>query len=227
MYKRLLCAFVLLILFSAPVNASAENEVSFHLTDASCDKNRLFETTLCVSGEVAAFTAELNFDENAVEFREAKALTEDAELSVNSNEIGKIKIAYLCESGTAGELITFTFKSTDKSTDINLNVEQVIDSDSNDLSVTSLKGATITVEAKKPNNNNKSDKADSTEGSESSSPSTHSFDSTKDSVAYLEIPPENAVDTTLIFCIAGGTALMFAVAAVAFFLGKKASAKNK
>lgn len=215
MYKRLLCAFALLILFSAPVNASAE-EVSFSLSDVSCEKNRLFETTLCVSTEVAAFTATLTYDENEVEFRNAKAVSKTAELSVNSGESGKVKIAYLCESGAVGEAVTFTFKSADKSSKITLTAEQVIDSDSNDLAVTSLKGAEISVDSHKSSE-------PQTESGETSA-ATESIPS-KGSTNYMEIPPKTTFDIALVICIAGGTVLILAVAAVAFFLGR-ASAKN-
>lgn len=225
MCKRLFCVLFLLVLLCSPLNTFAENEASFKLSDVSTDKNRLFETKLSVSCDVAAFVLSLTFDEKALEFREAKALSEDARLSVNSSEAGKVKISYLCESESKGDIVTFTFKSSEQSTSIDLNAEQVIDSDANDISLSGFKGAEVTVNralAQDKNNNKPQGSKPQAETSESMPES-----SAKSSETYIEIPPEKDNNKTLIICIIGGTALIFAVAAVAFILGKKASAENK
>lgn len=207
----------LLLLLISPLSVFAVSEVSFSLTDVSTEKNRLFETTLCVSGEVAAFNATLTYDENSIEFREAKVLTEDAEISINSNEAGMVKIAYLCEDGATGELIKFTFKSADKSSSISLSAEQVIDCDLNDLSVTSLKGAEISVISDNKTESKHEAKTETTE--------VTTANASKSPAVYKELTAENGSDLNLIICIAGGSALVLAVALLGFFLGRS-SAKN-
>lgn len=214
MYKYLLCTLALLMVFALPLNVSAAEEVTFSLTDVSCEKNRLFETTLCVSGKVAAFVAELTFDENAVAFRSASAVSDDAQLSVNSNESGKIKVAFLCKNGVNGEVINFTFKSTSESSHIDLSVEQVIDSSSNDLAVKSLTGAEITVGTKETIVN-----------TESTDQPTEA-ESTYVGSNHIELAQNDSLNTsTLVIYIAGGVVLLFGVAAAAFFIGRNSRRK--
>lgn len=222
MFKRLICTLILSVLLIFPLSVSALNEVSFYLTDVSCEQNRLFETTLCVSGEVAAFTATLTYDENDVTFKGAKAINSEAELSVNSTE-GLVKIAYLCENGASGELIMFTFKSTDKGSSVSLAAQQVIDCDLNDLTVTSLKGAEVSVASVNKTESEQKTKAETTAKTENTEVPT--ANSAKSTAAQKELPAKSGYDPTLTFCIAGGAVLVFAVAALSFFLGKN-SAKN-
>lgn len=222
MFKRLICTLILSVLLIFPLSVSALNEVSFYLTDVSCEQNRLFETTLCVSGEVAAFTATLTYDENDVTFKGAKAINSEAELSVNSTE-GLVKIAYLCENGASGELIMFTFKSTDKGSSVSLAAQQVIDCDLNDLTVTSLKGAEVSVASVNKTESEQKTKAETTAKTENTEVPT--ANSSKSTAAQKELPAKSGYDPTLTFCIAGGAVLVFAVAALSFFLGKN-SAKN-
>lgn len=224
MFKRLICTLILSVLLIFPLSVSALNEVSFYLTDVSCEQNRLFETTLCVSGEVAAFTATLTYDENDVTFRGAKAINSEAELSVNSTE-GLVKIAYLCENGASGELITFTFKSTDKGSSVSLAAQQVIDCDLNDLTVTSLKGAEVSVASVNRTESEQKTKAEAETTAKTENTEVPTANSAKSTAAQKELPAKSGYDPTLTFCIAGGAVLVFAVAALSFFLGKN-SAKN-
>lgn len=217
MFKRLICTLSLLVLLILPISAFAAGEVSFSLTDVSTEQNRLFETTLCASGEVAAFTATLTYDETAIEYRSAKAVGTDASLSVNSNESGKVKIAYLCENGATGELVKFTFKSADKSSSISLTAEQVIDTKANDLSVTSLKGAEVSVISDNKTDTKLETEAETTE--------TAAANTSKSPAVYKELTAENGSDVNLILCVAGGVVLVLAVALLGFFLGRS-SAKN-
>lgn len=229
MCKKLLCVFILTAILCSPVNVLCANDVSFSLTDVTTEKNRLFETQLCVSDEVAAFTATLTFDENALQFRQAKALSDEAVISVNDTEEGKVKIAYLCENGATGELLSFTFKSSDKSSHIDLSAEQVIDTNANDLSPKSIKGAEISVSSISHQDKSKTESENSkpqTNESQNYQTNLQDESSVANTTLYLDIPPKDGTDLSLILSIAGGAVVVFMVAAVAFFLGKN-SDKNK
>lgn len=211
MFKKLICIFTLAALLVLPARVSAESDLGFSLTDVTTEKNRLFETTLSTDTEVAAFVIKLNFSESTT-FKEAKALHEDAMLSVNCEQ-GQVTVAYLCESGAKGELIEFTFKSSDRSSTIDLSAEQVIDKNAEDLSIFT-KGANVTVLSKvKPQN-------DKTQN-EKPLP-TFTYNKTN-----IDIEPKGTFDFTLALCFFSGGVLLSATAVVAFLLGKKSQNKQE
>ncbi|MBR3987947.1 MAG: hypothetical protein IKK10_01440 [Clostridia bacterium] len=220
MFKKLLCPLILLALLTLPLSVSAVSNVSFSLSDVSTEKNKLFETVLSADAEVSAFVAHLEFDENKTEFKGAKAISGSAEISVNSNEKGKVSLAYLAEDGTSGELVSFTFKSKTESTSISLSLEQVIDKNANELGVAGKKGANVTVNIKAdcPKSNKTNEESNSTAHTDTGTASTGEV--------YIDIPSKNSTDATLIICISVLFVMIFAVAAVAFFLGRN-SAENK
>lgn len=220
MFKRLVCAFLLLVLLIAPTNVFAANEAGFSLTDVTTEKNRLFETALFVSGDVAAFTATLTFDESTINFRSAKAADENAVLSVNSTN-GKVKIAYLCETGATGELVTFTFKSSAQSAFISLSVGQVIDAKANDLSAQSLKGANVTVVSASKTEDKDANKGETA----TATAATEATEVTKGPAVSAELPVKGGVDVTFILLFAVGAVLATMLILAAFFLGRR-SAKN-
>ncbi len=224
MFKKILCFSLLLVFFCLPLNVLAANEVRFSLADVSTEKNRLFETTLSANSEVAAFVATLTFDENVLEFREAKALSDTAEISVNNSESGSVIIAYLCKEGTKGELIAFTFKAKDESTHIALSLEQVIDKSAADLSVSSQKSASVTVLSKiTQKDKTKETKDDLSEADSLASDTNTTLQNSNESI---EVKAEKGVDVNLVTSIICTAFVIFAVAGVAFVLGKK-SGKNK
>ncbi|MDO4419667.1 MAG: cohesin domain-containing protein [Ruminococcus sp.] len=224
MFKKVLCFSLFLLIFCIPTNALAANEVCFSLADANTEKNRLFETTLSTDSEVAAFVATLSFDENALEFKEAKTLWDTAEISVNSSEKGSVRLAYLCEGGTKGELIALTFKAKTQSTQITLSLEQVIDKNAADLSASVKKDTNITVLSKAAEDDKTKDtKADFTQGYNSDSVTKPTAQNANESI---EVKAENEADISLVTGVILFALVMFAVAGAAFFLGKNTN-KNK
>ena len=156
MFKKSFCLMFVLIALSTPYFAFAENEASAFLSNVCCEKNRLFETYLSVNTEVCAFIAILEFDESKVEFREATALSEDTVISVNNSEKGKVTLAFLNKNGIKDEVLKLTFKAKADSTDITLNLEQVINRKGEDIVLSRVTGAMITSysdTADKSNNN--------------------------------------------------------------------------
>lgn len=144
MCKQIFCLCLCLLFLSfSVISICASADVCFSLDDVKVSQNCDFETTLSANSSVAAFVAHLEFDENALEFKDAKAVNSSAELSVNYQNDGKLSMAYLMKNGTKGELITLCFNLKDSNASINLRVEQVIDSMGNDVYVCSCEGADV------------------------------------------------------------------------------------
>lgn len=235
MFKKAFCIFaccvLLCVAFNAPLNVFADSEVNFSLEDVSTEKNRIVKTRLWVSDEVASFVADVSFDENALEFREAKALSSEAVLSVNESTKGEIKIAFLCESDTSGYLLELSFKAQDTSTKLSLEVSQVINTAFEDLNA-SCKGAEISVTAKQSQENSSQNEKDESESEDAVSAEVDSSEITAAAESSevpdsIKIPQKATKDLTLILCVVGGVVVIIAVAVLAFFIGRKSKESNK
>ncbi len=233
MCKRLVCFLLGVVLLSfSVITANAEEGVCFSLENTEVSQNEAFEITLSADSSVAVFLAHLEFDENAVEFKEAKALSSSAELSVN-HKSGKITLAYLMESGAKGELIVLSFKAKDKNASISLKLEQVIDSMGNEVFISSVKDAEITLTQKpaKTNSNQSIEKPPAI-------PTKASIATTQDVPAssvgatynYIYLPAKDNRNSTLVTFAAGGFTITLGIGVIAFILGRgtnKTSEKDK
>ena len=134
--------------------AAAEADFGFGTSDVNVQKGRLFEVTLSVKSQekIAAFVGEISFESDAVEYREAKTTDENAVVSVNSNEQGKITFAYLCDDGIScadkTEIIAFKFKANAQGTyELSMNVRDVVNVDCGDVSVSVCESAQVSINA--------------------------------------------------------------------------------
>ena len=222
MFKKSFCLLFVLIALSTPYSAFAENEASAFLSNVCCEKNRLFETYLSVNIEVCAFIAILEFDESKVEFREATALSEDTVISVNNSEKGKVTLAFLNKNGIKGEVLKLTFKAKANSTDITLNLEQVINRKGEDIVLSRVTGAMITsssdIADKSIINKEKKDKPET-------QPQTTGTDN-KD-ILNLNISAKETAVTELFICIALMAVLILSVGITGLILGKNFNSNRK
>ena len=208
---------------------AAANEAYFSLSDVSTDKSRIFETVLSADSEVAAFVAHLEFDEGALEFRNAAVLNASAEISVNYQQGGKVTLAYLAENGSTGELIDLSFRLKDAEAFISLSLEQVIGSDGKDIYVCSAKGASVSLseETAEISTNQKISK--STEAlTEHQTDATDSVSSTSEEAAsdYIYLPATVSGNHLLILTAAGGFTIALGIGAIAFILGRGTNKTN-
>lgn len=218
MFKPAVCFFFILLSLCTSVSVCAESEATASLTDVITDKNRLFKTCLSVNTEVAAFIAILEFDENKVQFREAEALSENTELSINNSEKGKVTLAFLNEQGTKGDIIKFTFKANSESSSISLTLQQVINHKSEDIELATVTGADVTVNSQKADQN-----GNNTKESDISISSTEIITSESASAKdwlNLYIPAQNDSFTQVFICVSVAV-LILSVGATGFILGKK------
>ncbi|MBQ2824840.1 MAG: hypothetical protein IJF19_01075 [Clostridia bacterium] len=229
MCKRLFCLLLGLMLLSFPVCASAEEGVCFYLEDTEVSQNEVFKITLSADSSVAVFLAHLEFDENALEFKEAKALSPSAELSVNYKS-GKITLAYLMESGAKDELIVLSFKAKNKNASISLKLEQVVDSMGNEVFISSVKDAEITLTQKpakitSDKNTQKSPSASAKSSSDISETDPTALASADESYFYL--PAKNSRYTYLIISAVGGFTITLGIGVIAFILGRGTNKTNE
>ena len=220
MFKKLICLFFVLFAFCVPFSVLAESGISASLSDVITDKNRLFETTLSINAEVAAFVATLEFDESKVEFRSAKALSEDSVLSVNNSEKGKVTLAFVNKYGTEGEIISFTFKANSENAFISLSLEQIIDKSAENIELNNTKGADVTITAKSAN------KTDTANKSAESKKETTAFTSESKDYLSLNVPEKENHNLWLIVCISMGGFLIIAVGIIGFVLGRSSGSKK-
>mgnify|MGYP003294889567 CR=1 FL=1 len=207
-----------------PFSAFAEGEASAFLSDVSTEKNRLFETTFSVNVSVSAFVATLEFDESKVSFRSAKALSEKSEISVNSSGSGKVRLAFLNEYGTQGEIVKFTFKASDKNAYIGLKLEQVIDKNAEDITLTSVTGSSITVSTNSTDSKSNSNKEKAEQEIAEASPTAH-IGNNEDII--INVPAKKSSDIWLIVSVSLGTLLLVTVGVTGFVLGKKSGKDRK
>ncbi len=223
MFKKSFCLLFVLIALSTPYSAIAENEASAFLSNVCCEKNRLFETYLSVNIEVCAFIAILEFDESKVEFREATALSEDTVISVNNSEKGKVTLAFLNKNGIKGEVLKLTFKAKADSTDITLNLEQVINRKGEDIVLSRVMGAMITSSSdtadKSINDKEKKDKPET-------QPQPTAADINKD-ILNLNISAKETAATELFICIVLMAVLILSVGITGLILGKNFNSNRK
>ena len=138
----LIAVYMLVTIWVVPVYAK---ECSFSLADADVQKGRLFDISFSVSGEdIASFIAEYTFDSKYLKLSSCKSVDKNAVVEVNQNDEGQIKVVYLCDEGTDSPVLTLTFKGLqESSTEVACKVSQVINTDYEDISVTSCKSAKI------------------------------------------------------------------------------------
>jgi len=229
MCKKVLSVLLLLCALCAPFGVSAENGADFSLSDAETKKNRIFETTLSAKGApVAALTATLTYDSSAFAFREAKAKDKNALMSVNSRSEGVVSIAYASDSAIEGDLVVFKFKSLDSGGSISLNITQALTSDSATITPLGITGADITHSNTVKNTRPPADTTAQKE--ENSKPNTakesEAVSDTRNKTTALQMDVgRKDHNTTLIICVAGGSAALILVAGLAFYLGRKSSKK--
>ena len=231
MYKRILCLCLCLLFLSfSVITICASADVCFSLDDVKASQNCDFETTLSANSSVAAFVAHLEFDENAIEFMDAKAVNSSAELSVNYQNDGKLSMAYLMKNGTKGELITLCFNLKDSNASINLTVEQVIDSMGNEISVPSVKGAEITLTQGFSESDTVENTRKSTEAltkTVDNSPKDSQTTSASGNESYIFLPAKEGRDFTPIMLMAGGFTLTLGIGVIAFILGRGTNKTNE
>lgn len=231
MCKQIFCLCLCLLFLSfSVISICASADVCFSLDDVKVSQNCDFETTLSANSSVAAFVAHLEFDENAIEFMDAKAVNSSAELSVNYQNDGKLSMAYLMKNGTKGELITLCFNLKDSNASINLTVEQVIDSMGNEISVPSVKGAEITLTQGFSESDTVENTRKSTEAltkTVDNSPKDSQTTSASGNESYIFLPAKEGRDFTPIMLMAGGFTLTLGIGVIAFILGRGTNKTNE
>ena len=227
MFKKILrfiCVLILSVAFTVTVSAS--NEASFSLTDITTNKNRLFDTMLSANCEIAAFVAEITYNPEELRFDGAKALADNALLSVNSENYGNVKIAYLCESGTSGDLINLSFKSFTTDTTISLEASQVIDKDGNELTAVSAKGAFVEISGSEQNADSKTDKSHVKPEKATTSQAETSPLPTSDANEINLVSDRNDSNMKIVAIVISAVAVL-GIGVAGFYLGRKSSRKNK
>ena len=231
MYKRFFCLCLCLLFLSfSVISILASADVCFSLDDVKASQNCDFKTTLSANSSVAAFVAHLEFDENALEFKDAKPVNPSAELSGNYEGNGRLNLAYLMESGEKGELIALSFNLNDSNASINLTVEQVIDSMGNEISVPSVKGAAITLtqgfsDSDTMENTRKS--TDALTKTVDNSPKDNQTTSASGNESYIFLPAKEGRDFTPLMLMAGGFTLTLGIGVIAFILGRGTNKTNE
>lgn len=218
----------LLLTVSSAVVYSAE-VAEFSLSNVQVQKGRLFEITLSAKGaeDIAAFVAQLEYDADSVEYRSCSVCDEAYEYSINTNENGKLTVAFLCEDGvnTTEEkpLIKFTFKAIkSKNSDISLSVRDVIDSHSQDVAVPSCVGSRVLVKRSDTAENGPA-KAENPNKNSTEIVDTND-DNTKGQMTLLGSPVNPAV---IVSCGLALTAVLCGVVFFAYKLGvRKGRTKN-
>ena len=227
MFKKIFCFICVLILplaFAATV--SAANEACFSVSDITTNKNRLFDTNLSADSQVAAFVAEISYNKDELRFDGAKVLAEDAQLSVNSEANGFVKIAYLCESGASGDLIKLSFKSFTSDTEISFEVSQVIDKDGNDITAVSTKDAFVKISDSEKKADSKTDKSSEKDQKGSSSQiETSALENTD--INEINLASNKNVSNIKIVAIVLSVVAVLGIGVAGFYLGRKSSRKNK
>ena len=231
MCKQIFCLCLSFLFLSFPFAVSAtDKDVCFSLADTKTQENGLYEISLSSDSKIAAFVAHLEFDENAIEFMDAKAVNSSAELSVNYQNDGKLSMAYLMKNGTKGELITLCFNLKDSNASINLTVEQVIDSMGNEISVPSVKGAEITLTQGFSESDTVENTRKSTEAltkTVDNSPKDSQTTSASGNESYIFLPAKEGRDFTPIMLMAGGFTLTLGIGVIAFILGRGTNKTNE
>lgn len=222
MFKNIIC-FLIFVLFCIPFSVCAESNASAFLTDVSAEKNKLFKTTLSVNSEVSAFVATLTFDENKVEFRSAEALSENSQISINNDENDKVIIAFLNKYGTQGEVLSFTFKATGADARIDLGIEQVIGVNAEDIMLSNVKGANVTIASDTAGKSESKNPEEQTKEAETSATALNKDKETLN----LNIPAKENSDISKTVIISSGAVLLISVGATGFILGRKSDNKNR
>lgn len=230
MFKKHLPLVIFLVLFLLMPTVSAQPEAEFSLSHEATEQNRIFYTTLSANVEVAAFVAHLEFDENLLEFRQVKAFDKTAELSVNHSDFGKLSVAFLCENGAKGELLSFGFKAKPTTTEISLKVSQVIDFRGNDLPINKSEGAVITVNAQSSSVKSQEANAESGVAVVPENTFSHSGTALSQSASpeemFISASGKGSSHLRALLCFIACSAVLAAVAAVAFSLGRRTAEDN-
>ncbi len=212
----------------------------FCLTDAQVKKGRLFTASLeCKADkEICAFIAEIEYDEDAVEYKSASVIDNEAQCSVNATESGHLRLVYLCEEGAGckskSPLIELKFKALKSGEhSLLLSVMQVIDRDSSDVQVNIAEGALVQVDALTESHSSsgrkesvKADKAEATSGAEDIE-SASSEDKHEDLTFYTSV---DGTDYDVILIVASVMAVLVLLCLVGFCaykFGAKAAIKKK
>ena len=225
----LLLALLSAVMILSSVFSVCAGECSFSLSDANCEKDRIFEVNLSAESQskIASFVGEINFQSGAVEYRNAKCTDGDSLVSVNQNESGKITFVFLCEKGqscvTDTTLITFKFKANAEGNEnLTLKVRDCIGVGGEDISAVASKNSTAKVTASHGKSKTKgdlSDKADVGAADESKGESSGDSDFTK-----INSPGLNPY--LLFSLIAAAVVAIIIVACVFYKLGVAKSEKS-
>ena len=227
MCKKILCFFCVLVFAAAfTITVSAADDASFSLGDVSVNKNRLFDTNLSASCDVAAFVAEITYNPEELRFDKAKALSENAYISVNNDGSGIVTMAYLCENEASGDLIKLSFKSFTSDTSISLEVSQVIDMNGNDITVSSAKGAFVAVSGSSQGSDTKQSNKSSVTKTESAASQTETSLCTDADANEINLSAKDNGKLKLIGIVVSVSAVL-GIGAISFYLGRKSGRKNK
>ena len=164
---NLLLALLSVIFLLSTIFSVCAGECSFSVSDANCEKGRIFEVHLSAKSQkqIASFVGEMNFQSGAVEYRSAKCVDGNSLVSVNENESGKITFVYLCEKGQScvgdTSVITFKFKAnTEGDHNLTLKVRDCIDVSGEDISAVVRGGSSVKVTSSGGKSKTKGDLSD-------------------------------------------------------------------
>ncbi len=224
-------------------NVSANENVSFELTDCNCNKNRLFtvEMIATCSSPLSAASFEFTYDKSMFEYRSAKVADDDSQIAVNEMD-DKIKAVYLNTYGKDiknGEVIfTITFKAVKSGVGyIDFNVRDCVNSDVRSIDAGKCTSAKITVSGNSSdedeNSNNKTAKSKNSSDSENKAGKKSSRDkdeaieaaATADELGALN-PIDDKSTRFLIIGICIGVSIL-ALFLLAFYIGRHSMKKDK
>lgn len=212
-----------IIILSSVISVNAANDISFAMTGAECNNNRLFTVDVKAksSDMFSVATFEFSYDRSVIEFRD---VTCGDNSRVRAYDNGKtVMVSYLCSDGIKIDdyttIFTLKFKSISYGeTNINYTVSNCVNSKVEDMPIGSCTSSLVTVKSKSANN-----KENQNSGNNSSKSTSDKIDSdiyqnegtTIDELGVLN--PDEFDNKKVIFLT---IAAFSAVAVSAFLLGR-------
>ncbi|MEE1219918.1 MAG: hypothetical protein U0L20_08355 [Ruminococcus sp.] len=225
---------IIFIIFSA-YTVSANTDISFSCSDASCQINRLVEIEVTATSvkKLCAAYFEFSIDRNLFEYRKVKATNKNT--TVRANDDGKrIKIMFL---NTWGEnisddkpLFTITLKAINYGNSyINFTVEECVDENLKFIEIGNCKAAKIEIKEKSNKTENKTDyKFANSANSIKTSKNSESTKEIATTIPIIHLGTVSADNNFLIYTLVGSV-ITLCITATIFMINMiiKSNTKNK
>lgn len=238
--KKVLTLFITLVLIASSIfTVSANQSVSFEISNCTCDTNRLFTVNIVAKSDIklSAATFEFTYDKNLFEFRSAKVTDEESKISYNELD-SYVKAVFLNPFGkdikNGDTIFTLTFKSISSGTGyIDFTVSDCVSPDIEFIEIGNCKSGSVTVNGKQAEDNdskNESSKSSSKTDKSSNSKKSEKDTETTSASTIDELGTLNPIDDrTMRYFIAGicmGTGVVIFIMII-YFVSRKIISKRK